>query len=454
MSTSAINAERLGAITRREVARFRAERPKSMALLERARRTMPGGVPMAWMEYFYPAGPFVVAQAQGAYLTDIDGHRYLDMNLADTSMATGYGLQGVADAVDRQFRNGSQMLLPTQDAIDVTEELANRYGLPYWQFTLAASNANLEAMRIARAKTGRDKVLMFDGKYHGMLDESLHYLQDGEMVPESTGLPRRAAEGTILVQYNDLAAVEHVLAKRDVASILVEPAVTNVGGVLMPEEGFHAGLRELTRQYGTLLIADEAHTHVCAYGGLTRAWGLAPDILVLGKALGGGIPIGAYGLTEELRGFIEGEPSSAFGDWRHRIALGGTLYGNALQIAATKATLETVLTEDNHARVNALGATLADGIEAIIARLELPWSVYRLYCRSGYHPAPTLPRNNVEMASVHDPKLRDAIHVYLANRGVWEAIGSASPAVSFAASLEDVGFYLARLEECLTELCG
>ncbi|MDH3693181.1 MAG: aminotransferase class III-fold pyridoxal phosphate-dependent enzyme [Gammaproteobacteria bacterium] len=187
--------------------------------------------------------------------------------------------------------------------------------------------------------------------------------------------------------------------------------------------------------------------------GLTRTWGLECDILVLGKALGGGIPIGAYGITEKLRDFIEGEPAGEFGDWRERVALGGTLYGNALQIAATKATLETVLTKDNHARVNILGATLADGIDAIITRLDLPWSVYRLYCRSGYHPAPTLPRNNIEMAAVHDSKLRDAIHVYLANRGVWEAIGSASPAVSFAASPEDIEYYLAQLDACLTELC-
>ncbi len=453
MSISIFDPTKLSEITTREVARFRAERPRSMALLERGCRTMPNGVPMAWMSYFYPAGPFVVAQAEGAYLTAIDGHRYLDMNLADTSMATGYGPESVADAVDRQFRNGSQMLLPTQDAVEVTEALADRFGLPGWQFTLSASNANTEAMRIARAKTGRDKVLMFDGKYHGMLDESLHYLEEDQMVPESAGLPSRASEGTIIVQYNDLAAVDRVLTAGDIACVLVEPAVTNVGGVLMPDEDFHAGLRQLTRQHDAVLILDEAHTHVCAYGGLTRAWSLEPDILVLGKALGGGIPIGAYGLTEELHDFLEVDPSGNFEDWRSRVALGGTLFGNSLQIAATKATLETVLTEDNHARVNALGASLADGIEAMLTRLDLAWSVYRLFCRSGYHPAPTLPRNNLEMASVHDMSLRNTIHVYLANRGIWEAIDSASPAVSFAMQPEDVKHYLALLEECLTELC-
>ncbi|MDH3693180.1 MAG: aminotransferase class III-fold pyridoxal phosphate-dependent enzyme [Gammaproteobacteria bacterium] len=262
---SSVNAQRVSEVTERETARFRAERPKSMALLNRAQRTMPNGVPMTWMNFFYPTGSFVVAHAQGAYLTDIDGHRYLDMNLADTSMATGYGLESVAEAVDGQFRKGSQMLLPTEETVDVTEELAHRFGLPFWQFTLAASNANLEAMRIARAKTGCDKVLLFDGKYHGMLDECLHYLDDGEIVPESIGLPPRAAENTLLVQYNDLAAVERVLSRNEIACVLVEPAVTNVGGVIMPDEVFHAGLRELTRKYDTLLILDEAHTHVCAY---------------------------------------------------------------------------------------------------------------------------------------------------------------------------------------------
>ena len=399
MPTSTIDPTRISKIVAREVKRFHDERPKSMALLKRARRTMPKGVPMAWMDYLYPSGPFVVAHAHGAYLTDIDGHRYLDMNLADTSMATGYGLDSVAEAVTRQFHNGSQMLIPTEETVELAEALADRFGLPFWQFTLAASNANTEAMRIARAKTGRYKVLMFDGKYHGMLDESLHYLDHGRLVNETLGLPIHAAKGTILVQYNDLASVEQTLAKGDIACVLAEPAATNVGGVLMPDENFHAGLRRLTRQHDTLLILDEAHTHVCAYGGLTRAWGLDPDILVFGKAVGGGIPIGIYGLSEELGDFLERAPSNESGDWRNRIALGGTLYGNALQIAATKATLDTVLTGDNHTRVNALGAKLADGIEAIIEHLDLPWSVYRLDCRAGDHLAPTLPRNNIEMAA-------------------------------------------------------
>ena len=210
----------------------------------------------------------------------------------------------------------------------------------------------------------------------------------------------------------------------------------------------------MATRYGALLIFDEAHTHVCAYGGLTRAWGLKPDILVIGKALAGGIPIGAYGMTGEVAEVFALEGGESFESWRERPALGGTLYGNALQIAAAKATLEEVLTLENHTRVNALGERLAQGIEAIIDRLELPWCAYRLTCRSGYHPSPALPRSMEDMAAAMDATLHEAIHLYLSNRGIWEAIDSASPAVSFAATEDDIDFYLMRLEECLGDLRG
>lgn len=409
---------------------------------------------MAWMRGFYPAGPLVIARAHGAYLEDIDGHRYLDMNLADTSMATGYGVGSVADAVDQQFRLGAQTLMPTEQTCDLTEEMARRFTLPFWQFTLSASLANVEAMRIARAFTGRDLILAFDGKYHGMIDDTLHYLDEGQLRPEGAGLPADAGRNLQLIQYNDLDAAEAALSSGKFAALIIEPAITNVGGVIVPQPGYLASLRELASKYGTLLIIDEAHTHVCAYGGLTRAWQLQPDILVLGKALAGGIPIGAYGLTEKLRDFLEKGAGDDFEAWRQNVALGGTLYGNAVQIAAAYATLNNVLTPENHERVNRLGAHLADEIERIIDKLELPWSAYRLYCRSGWHPAPSLPQNNIEMAAVHDSEVKAAIHLYLANRGIWDAIDSASPAVSFAATREDVDRYVGSLGECLSELTG
>ncbi len=447
-----IDRQKIAALRAREDKRFVAERPRSMALLARARASMPAGVPMSWMVSLYAHAPFFVQKARGAYITDVDGHRYLDMNLADTSMACGYGLEVVADAVLSQFRRGSQYLLPTEETILVAERLAERYGLPRWQFTLSATAANGEAIRISRAFTGRDRVLVFDGKYHGMLGETSHVPGAHGPEPEMRGLARNAGEATDIVPYNDLAAAERVLARRETACVLVEAAVTNVGGVLQPQPGFLAGLSEAARRHGSVLVIDEAHTHVCAYGGLTRAWGLDCDILVLGKAIAGGIPVGLYGLSEELAAFIEDALEGGDRGYLPGLAVGGTLFGNPLQIAAIRATLDHVLTEAAHAKAARLGERLALGIEAGARKRGLPWSAHRLYCRSGYHFAKELPRSKAEAHAAADPELRDLMRVYMANRGVWEAIYSASPAVSFAAEAADVDLYLSVYEACLDEL--
>ena len=453
-----IDRQRIRELRDREDARFIAERPRSRALIERARRSMPDGVPMAWMVSAYHHPPIFVAEAEGAYFTDVDGHRYLDMNLADTSMACGFAPRPVVEAVADQTRRGSQFLLPTEDAIMVSEELARRFKLPYWQFTLAASSANAEAIRIARAATGREGILLFDGKYHGMLDETLTAIVDGEPKAEGLGLPIEAGRHTRIVQFNDLAAAEAALSKGDVACVVAEPALTNVGGVVKPDPGFHFGLRDLCRRFGSLLILDEAHTQVCAFGGLTRAWGLEPDIVVLGKALGGGIPIGAYGMTAELARFMEGTAGGEgeTANWAERFAMrvatGGTMFANALSLAAARAALEGVLTEEGHARAAKLGESLADGIEAAVRRKALPWSAHRLYCRSGYCFAPKVPRNNLEAQGAADVPLSNLIRVFMANRGVWEAIEGESPAVSFAATTADIALYLDVFERCLAEL--
>jgi glutamate-1-semialdehyde 2,1-aminomutase len=449
-----IDPQKVSELKRREDARFIAERPRSMALLDKARGSMPAGVPMSWMVSLYGHSPFFVQEAKGAYITDADGHRYLDMNLADTSMACGYGLEVVAEAVTAQFRRGSQLLLPTEEAILVAEALADRFGLPRWQFTLAASNANLEAIRISRAFTGQDRVLLFDGKYHGMLDETCHELGEGGLRPEIGGLGKDAGKSTDIVPYNDLLATESVLKKGETACVLVEAAVTNVGGVLMPEPGFLEGLRDLTRRYNVVLILDEAHTHVCAYGGLKRAWNIACDILVLGKAIAGGIPAGLYGMSEELAAFVEGVVEGGGRGYLPGLAIGGTLYGNPLQFAAIRTTLEHVLTEDAQIKAAHLGEMLASGIELGARKHGLSWSAHRLFNRSGYHFAPELPRTNAEAQAATDLELRDLMRVYMANRGVWEAIYSASPAVSLAAEEADIDLYLSVYEACLDELAA
>ena len=447
-----IERHRLRALKDRELQKFRDTRPRSLALLEEARRFMPDGVPMAWMNYHYEHPTIFVESAEGAYITDVDGHRYLDMNLSDMSMATGYAVPAVADAVNAQFRKGAQMLLPTEDAIVVARELARRFGMPRWQFTLAASTANTEAIRIARASTGRDDILVFDGKYHGHIDPTMQEPDGRGTVPEFRGLLRSSGAHTRIVPFNDLEALEAALRDEGVACVLTEPAFTTVGGILMPEPGFHAGLRDLTRRYGTQLLIDETHTHVAHYGGLSRAWRLEPDILVLGKALGGGVPIGAYGLSEALARFMEqpggAPPKSRF----EKVATGGTLFGNALQMAAARATLENVLTEDVQSHAAALGERLADGIEELARERGLPWSVWRLYNRSGYHFAPELPRNFRQIAAVDDREVRGYTRIYLANRGVWEAVCDAGPAVSLAALEEDVDLYLEVLGSCFDTL--
>ena len=447
-----IDRRKIAHLRQREDERFIQERPRSMELLAKSRRHMPAGVPMSWMAILYAHAPFFIRQAEGAYLTDIDGHRYLDMNLADTSMACGYGPKAVAEAVNAQFMRGSQFLLPTEETVVVAEALAERFGMPYWQFTLSATSANTDAIRIARAFTGRERILLFEGKYHGMLDETCHAPGDDGVQAEMRGLARHAGRSTDIVPYNDLLEAKRILERKETACVLVEPAATNIGGVLMPQAGFLDGLRDLTKQFGTVLIVDEAHTHVCAFGGLKRAWGIECDILVLGKAIAGGIPAGLYGLTDELSAFVE---DSVTGSNRHHLpilAIGGTLFGNALQVAAIRATLEHVLTEEAQSRAANLGAILADGIESGARRRGLPWSAHRLFCRSGYHFAESLPHNSAEAEVARDSDLRDLMRVYMANRGIWEAIYSASPAVSLAAHRADIDLYLSVYESCLDEL--
>jgi len=270
---SGLDRARVKALKDAEDARFHAEHPRSIALRERASAVMPNGVPMAWLRGSYHHEPPWVASAAGARFTDVDGHTYADFNIADLSMFCGYAPEPVVRAVEEAMRRGNQFLLPTEDAIVVSEELGRRYGLPKWQYTSSASQANVEAIRVARVATGRDRVLFFDGKYHGHFDQSLVQLApDGGLVAEERGLPRTATQGSAIIPFNDVDALAAVLADGDVALVMTEPALTNEIGLLLPDDGFHEGLRRLTRATGTLLAYDETHTQVVGPGGLTRRW--------------------------------------------------------------------------------------------------------------------------------------------------------------------------------------
>jgi glutamate-1-semialdehyde aminotransferase len=344
-------------------------------------------------------------------------------------------------------RPGLQFLLPVEEAIEAAELLAERYGLPGWQFTLSASGANAEAIRLARHRTGRDALVVFGGHYHGHLDDTLVKGDEHAAQPELLGLNPRAAAGTRIVAFNDLTTLERVLARGDVAAVITEPALTNVG-IVLPDDGFHATLRELTRAHGSLLVLDETHTQTFAYGGLTRAWGLEPDIVALGKSTGGGIPVGAYGMTHDLRDHMERHRDVYVGGERG-LATGGTTYANPLSLAATVATLRRIQTPQAFERIAALGARLADGIEAAAAVHGLTWRAHRLGGRSGYCLEPELPRNAEEAARSLDVELIDLRRLFMANRGVWDAIASAGPAASFAHTEPDVDEYLDVLEEFL-----
>jgi len=415
---------------------------------------------MAWMSELYTHPPIFVDAGHGGTFTDIDGNTYIDFNLADTSMFTGYGVEAISEVVAKRVKDGSQFLLPTQDAVEVATRLAARFGLPFWQFTLSATQANVEAIRTARALTGRDAVLMFDGKYHGHADELLAVRDKGEVVPEGRGVLRDATRHVRLVPYNDLDAVSRELARGDIACVVAEAAITNAG-VILPAEGFHAGLRRLTSDAGTLLVIDETHTLVAGPGGLTARWGLQPDLLVVGKSVSGGISLGAYGMTERVAAVLD-DPDAAsgesvatgdtlFGNALSRVATGGTLFGNALSLAAARVTLEQVLTDQGYAHAAALGGKLADGIEATAAANGFDWRAHRLYNRSGYTHGPYLPSNAADARDSFDAELFNIQRIYMANRGIWEAIDSAGPAAGIQTTAEHVDHYLEVLNDFLGE---
>lgn len=410
---------------------------------------------MVWMAAQYQHPVLYVQGGAGARFTDVDGHEYIDMNLADSSAFCGFAPPAVVDAVARRVRRGSQFLLADEDAVFVAETLARRFGLPKWQLTLSASHANTEAIRLSRAVTGRHRVLVFDGKYHGLLDETLAVVDNGRTVPEYVGLSRSAVADCVLVEFNDVAAVRYALEGREVACVLTEPALTNQG-IVPPEEGFHGALRAACRETGTVLIIDEAHTLPCGPGGLTRSWGLVPDIVTLGKSIGGGVPVGAYGMTNAIADVLHQPelPNSLLGGPQGEVATGGTFCGCALQTAACRAALEHVLTDEAYGRATRLCARLADGVRANIRAAGLPWSVQCLPTKMGYRPHVASPRTAAEARRASWPELSTAVRLWFANRGVWDAGWWSGPAVSVATTEADVDLYLARFSELLGELSG
>ena len=433
----------------REDAAYAARTPRSQALREEGRAHMPQGVPMAWMVSLNRLSPPFIEHASGTQFTDVDGNSYLDFNVADLSMTMGYAPKPIVDAVCRQVQRGAQFLLPTADAVQVSRLLAEQVGLPYWQFTLSASGANTEVMRIARHITGREKLVIFDGHYHGHIDETMVTQTAEGVVHQQFGPAKSSAEHTLILPFNDLAALEQVLATQQVALVLTEPALTNCT-LVQPDPGYLQGVRELTRKYGTLLCLDEAHTFQFGYGGLTGSWGLETDFVVLGKGLGSGIAFALYGMTEAIARHLEQHTDSDAG--QVGLATGGTLYASALAVAAARASLEEVLTPANYQRIETLGGRLADGLRQLIKHHQLPWQAFQLGPRAGFCLTPELPRTGAVANLSIDVEFIDCRRVYMANRGIWDAIISAGPQVSFAHTEADVDTYLRVVGEFLAEL--
>ncbi len=416
-------ADTLGGIPLQRIAAiFEAERdsyislhPRSLALAGHGIAGFYQGVPMHWMRDWSMPYPFLVESAHGAVLRDVDGNEYADFCLGDTGSMFGHSPAPVAEAIQRQAGKGLTYMLPTEDAIEVGRLLAERFGLPHWQVATTATDANRFALRVARAVTGRPRILVFNGCYHGTVDETFVRLVDGRAV-NRPGLLGQVADLTQLarvVEFNDLPALQAALAHGDVACVIAEPVMTNCCMVL-PEPEFHAGLRRLTREAGTLLLIDETHTISTGPGGYTRAHGLEPDLFVLGKPVAGGVPASVWGFTDDVaRRLDEVRSQTPPG----HSGMGTTLSANALSLAAMRATLEHVMTPEAYAHMEALARRLAEGLKHVVDTYGLPWHVVRVGARVEFICAPGPLRNGTEAEAAHAPALEQAIHLALLNRG-------------------------------------
>lgn len=449
-----ISRERLTALLARERDAFTARNPRSRAAYEAADHLF-GHVPMTWMNKTAAGHPVYLDRAAGAHVWDLDGHEYVDLCLGDTGAMAGHSPAPTVAAVQRRYAElgGATAMLPTEDAAWVGAELARRFGLPAWSFSLTATDANRWAIRLVRAITGRPKILVNSYCYHGSVDESLIVVgPDGEAASRegNVGAPCDVTQTSRVAEYNDLERLERELAHGDVAAVLMEPALTNIG-IVLPEPGYLEGVRRLTREHGTLLINDETHTFSAGPGGATAAWGLEPDVVTIGKALAGGIPCGAYGLSQAI---VDEVGRHAELDLIDMGGVGGTLAGNPVSTAAMRATLEHVLTDAAFEGMTALATRFTDGVRAIIEERELPWTIQQLGARAEYRFTSPAPRNGGESAAAHDPDLDDYLHVYLANRGILLTPFHAMALMSPATTTADVDRHHEVFAEAVAELVG
>lgn len=415
---NSFDPNRLANLIARERALYIELHPKSQAAFEAADNLF-GRVPMTWMNKWSGGFPLYLDSAHGNRIKDIDGNEIIDFALGDTGAMTGHSPAETVEAVRNRLENlgGITTMLPTVDAQWVGAELTRRFGLPLWSFTLSATDANRWAIRLARLATGRQKILVFAYAYHGSVDETFAVPdENGKAVsrPGNVAPPVPLDLTTRVVEFNDIEAVRRELANGDVAAVLTEPAMTNIG-IVLPQPGFMEELRKACDETGTLLMIDETHTISVGPGGATKAWGLKPDIFIIGKAIGGGIPSGTYGITESLARKITAHEEADIVDVG---GVGGTLAGNALSTTAMRATLESVLTDESWPRMIELATAFRQGVEEVIAETNLPWTCTQLGARAEYRFTNPAPINGTESAKAADADLEEYFHLYTANRGV------------------------------------
>jgi glutamate-1-semialdehyde 2,1-aminomutase len=440
-----------GSLLERERERFAQTHPRSRELHEDARGSLLAGVPLSWMAMWVGGHPVYAVEAAGARVVDVDGNEYADLCLGDTGAMAGHMPGPTMRAVAASA--GITTMLPTEDAAWVGSELARRFGVPFWQFALTATDANRWMLRICRHVTARPKVLVFNWCYHGSVDEAFvtlgadgrEHKREGNVGPQVD-----PAQTTRVAEFNDVASLETALAHGDVACVLMEPALTNIG-IVLPQPGFLAAVREACTRTETLLIIDETHTLSAGPGGCTAAWGLEPDAVTLGKSIGGGVPIGAYGVSAEL---AERIASAEDADLEDTGGVGGTLAGNALSLAAARATLGEVLTDEAFARMSALRERFVAGVEDALARFSVPWSIVSLGARAEYRFCPEPPRTGAESAAATNRALEEYLHLYLLNRGVLITPFHNMALMCPATTEEDVDRHSEAFNAALEEICA
>jgi glutamate-1-semialdehyde 2,1-aminomutase len=411
-----ISPARIAELMKIEEQRFLDTHKASTAAFNESSRVMHEGVPMSWMAKWPGAHPVFIKEAKGAHFTDLDGHDYIDFCLGDTGSMTGHSPAATVAAVKAQIDKGITAMLPSENASIVSDLLRKRFGLPLWQFTVSATDANRHVIRYSRMITGRDKIVVIDRCYHGSVDETFATLDDAGFTIKregNIGAPVDLDVTTRVVEFNDLPAMEAALAKGDVAAILMEPAMTNIG-IVLPEPGYLKGVEDLCKKYGTLLIIDETHTISVGAGGMTAQLGLKPDFFTIGKALAAGIPVGTFGMTQAVADAIKARVEIEKIDTG---GIGGTLAGNILALAAMRATLTDVLTEANFTKMVALGDRWSDGVDAAINEFDLDWHCNRLGARGEYIFKGKAPRTGKEAADSGDFALEQYIHLRLLNDG-------------------------------------